>query len=162
MGCSIATVPQSEKRRYVMEDSSLNAREIDPGTQPMAKPKGPHGRLTIGFLTAYIHDDVSRRLWRGVVDAANRHNIHVVCFPGGGPYPETEFEAQRSVIYDLVNPAVLDGLISWSSTITGSLDPAHIRAFLRRYRPLPTVCLTQPVPGFPTVSVDTYQGMHAA
>jgi signal transduction histidine kinase/DNA-binding LacI/PurR family transcriptional regulator/AraC-like DNA-binding protein/DNA-binding response OmpR family regulator len=145
-----------------MEDRSLNAREMDPSTQPIAERKRPDQRVTIGFLTAYIHVDVSRRLWRGVVDAAARHNINVVCFPGGGPYPQTEFEAQRSVIYDLVNPAGLDGLISWSSTITGSLDPADIRAFLRRYRPLPTVCLTQPVPGFPTVSVDTYQGMHAA
>src|SRR5262245_54801556 len=115
MGCSIATVPQSEKRRYVMDDRSLKAREMDPSTQPMAQRKRPHERITIGFLTAYIHDDVSRRLWRGVVDAADRHNINVVCFPGGGPYPQTEFEVQRSVIYELVNPAGLDGLISWSS-----------------------------------------------
>jgi hypothetical protein len=77
---------------------------------------------TIGFLTASIHIGASRRLWRGVVDAATRHNVNLVCFPGG-LHVSDEFEAQRNVIYDLVNRACLDGLISWSSTITGSLDP---------------------------------------
>ena len=97
-----------------------------------------------------------------MVDAAARHNINIVCFPGGGLHAPTEFEAQRNVIYDLVNPAGLDGLISWSSTITGSLDPADIGAFLQRYRLLPMICLTQPVQGIPTLSVDSYQGLHAA
>jgi signal transduction histidine kinase/AraC-like DNA-binding protein/DNA-binding response OmpR family regulator len=141
-----------------MEDRSLNAWEI----HSSAQPKRHDERITIGFLSAYIDVDVSRRLWRGVVDAATRHNINVVCFPGGDLRAPTEFEAQRNVIYELVDPAYLDGLISWSSTITGSLDPDDIRAFHERYRPLPMVCLTQPVPGFPTLSVDSYQGMRAA
>ncbi len=145
-----------------MEDRPLNTPEMRPGTQQTAQLKGLDVRRTIGFLTAYIDIDVSRRLWRGVVDAAARHNINVVCFPGGGLHAPTEFEAQRNVIYDLVNPASLDGLISWSSTIAGSLDPADIRAFHQRYRPLPMVCLTQPVQGIPTLSVDSYQGMRAA
>jgi signal transduction histidine kinase/DNA-binding LacI/PurR family transcriptional regulator/AraC-like DNA-binding protein len=124
--------------------------------------KGLVEHPTIGFLTASIHIDVSRRLWRGVADAAARHNVNLVCFPGGGLQAPTEFESQRNIIYDLVNPTDLDGVISWSSQIAGSHDPAVIRAFHQRYRPLPMVCLTQPVQGIPTLSIDSYQGMRAA
>ncbi len=149
--------------RWGMEDRPALANgRLRSGTQQTTPTSLPNQRTTLGFLTAYIHIDVSRRLWRGVVDAAARHNINIVCFPGGGLHAPTEFEAQRNVIYDLVNPAGLGGLISWSSTITGSLDPADIRAFHQRYRPLPMVCLTQPVQGIPTLSVDSYQGMRAA
>jgi hypothetical protein len=36
-----------------------------------------------GFLTANIHVGASRTLWLGVVDAAERHGVNLMCFPGG-------------------------------------------------------------------------------
>jgi len=146
-----------------MEDRPLHANDWPrPGTRQTPRPLVPNEHATIGFLTASIHVGIGRRLWRGVVDSAERYGVNLLCFPGGVLSAPEGFEAQRNIIYDLVNPIYLDGLVSWSSTITGSSDPADVIAFHQRYDVLPVVSLTQPVEEIPTLSVDSYQGMRAA
>jgi signal transduction histidine kinase/DNA-binding LacI/PurR family transcriptional regulator/AraC-like DNA-binding protein/CheY-like chemotaxis protein len=119
-------------------------------------------RATIGFLAANIHVGASRALWLGVVDAAEKHGVNLICFPGSSLRVSEGFKVQRNVLYDLVNPARLHGLVSWSSTITESLDPADVITFHQRYQLLPMVNLTLPLADTPTVLVDSYQGMRAA
>ncbi len=142
-----------------MEARAPKAHELGPGTRQPVPPKGLNERLTLGFLTASIHVGIGRDLWRGVVDAAAQHDVNLLCFPGEGLHAPAEFEAQRNVIYDLVYPAHLSGLVNWSSTITVSLEPASVIAFHQRYRSLPMVSLGSPVEHIPTVLVDSYQGM---
>lgn len=119
-------------------------------------------RDTVGFLTANIHIGASRTLWRGVVDAAASHDANLICFPGGGLRVSEGFEAQRNVIYELIDAERLDGLLNWSSTIGGTRSLAELTDFHQRYHPLPLVSLTQLIAGAPAVSVDSYQGMRAA
>lgn len=120
----------------------------------------PH-QQAIGFLTANIHVGSGQVMWRGVVEAAEGEGVNLLCFPGG-TLGQPEAEAQRMVVYDLASNAGLDGLISWSSTITGSLEAEAILSFQRRFHQLPMVNLAQSVPGVPTISVDSYDGMYAA
>ncbi len=119
-------------------------------------------RATIGFLTANIHIGAGRTVWPGIVDAAERCGLNLICFPGGGLHVSEGFEAQRNVIYDLVDAAWLDGLVSWSSTISVKLDPIETAEFHQRFRPLPMVSLAQIIEGVPTLSIDSYHGMRAA
>ena len=119
-------------------------------------------RATIGFLTANIHIGAGRTVWPGIVDAAERRGLNLICFPGGGLHVSEGFEAQRNVIYDLVDAAWLDGLVSWSSTISVKLDPVETAEFHQRFRPLPMVSLAQIIEGVPTLSIDSYHGMRAA
>ena len=143
--------------RYIIE--SVPADVSPKGTRSMADIRE---RPTIGFLAANIHSGASRVLWPGVVDAACKWDVNLVCFPGGALRVREGFEAQRNVIYDLVSAESLDGLISWSSTIGPSIDPLELARFHRRFRPLPMVSLAQSLDGAPTLSVDSYQGMRAA
>jgi len=119
-------------------------------------------RATIGFLTANIHIGAGRMVWPGIVDAAERRGLNLICFPGGGLHVAEGFEAQRNVLYDLVDPAWLDGLVSWSSTISVKLNPAEAADFHQRFRSLPMVSLAQIIEGVPTLSIDSYHGMRAA
>jgi signal transduction histidine kinase/DNA-binding LacI/PurR family transcriptional regulator/AraC-like DNA-binding protein len=119
-------------------------------------------RPTIGFLTANIHIGAGRTVWPGIVDAAERHGLNLICFPGGGLHVSEGFEAQRNVIYDLVDAAWLDGLVSWSSTISVKLDPIETAEFHQRFRPRPMVSLAQIIEGVPALSIDSYHGMRAA
>lgn len=120
------------------------------------------GRATIGLLTANIHVGASRSLWPGAVDAAEALNLNLISFPGGGLGVEAAFESQRNIVYDLVPTGRLDGLVIWSSTITGSCDQPTSAAFHQRFQALPRVSIVQPVEQVPTLSVDSYQGMRAA
>lgn len=117
---------------------------------------------TIGFLSANIHIGAGQTLWPGVVDAAEKRGLNLICFPGGSLRISEGFESQRNVIYNLATAESLDGLVSWSSTIGAALDPAEVTRYHRRFQPLPIVSLAQLMEGVPTILVDSYHGMRAA
>jgi signal transduction histidine kinase/DNA-binding LacI/PurR family transcriptional regulator/AraC-like DNA-binding protein len=126
------------------------------------KPGDANRRPTLGFLLANIHIGTGRSLWPAIVKAAERQDVNLICFPGGGLRAPGGFEAQRNVIYDLVNSGSVDGLISWSSTLGGTLEPNVVADFHRHFQPLPLVSLAQLMADVPTVLVDSYNGMRAA
>jgi signal transduction histidine kinase/AraC-like DNA-binding protein len=101
-------------------------------------------------------------LWPGVVDAALQHDVNLVCFPGGGLRVQTDFESQRNILYDLVGPENVDGLVSWASTIGVGLSHEEVIGFHQRYSALPTVSLALPMDGIPALSVNSYDGLRAA
>ncbi|MBI9049185.1 MAG: substrate-binding domain-containing protein [Anaerolineaceae bacterium] len=118
-------------------------------------------RFTLGFLFASLHTGASRVIWPSLLAAAERHNINLICFPGGRLQAADSFEIQRNAIFDLASINRLNGLITWSSSLGGVLGPAEIKAFHERYHSLPMVSLAQFMEGMPTVSVDSYLGMRA-
>ena len=115
--------------------------------------------LTIGFLTANIHIGAAQPLWRGVLDAAVAGNTNLIGFPGGRLHVAEDFEAQRNILYQMINPEYLDGLISWTSALAGTATPEEVANFHRDYRPLPIVSLASLIDDDPMVSIDGYQGM---
>jgi DNA-binding LacI/PurR family transcriptional regulator len=118
-------------------------------------------RPTIGFLTANIHIGAARVLWPGVLDAAQAGNANLICYPGGRLFTSEAFEAERNIIYQLIDTERLDGLVSWSSALTGTVTSEQVVDFHRRYQPLPIVSLASPLGHGSLVSIDGYQGMRA-
>ena len=121
----------------------------------------PANRPTIGFLFASLHTGASLVIWPSLLEAAERHDVNLICFPGGRLQAADSYEIQRNAIFDLANNRSLDGLITWSSSLGGVLGPAEIKAFHERYQALPMVSLAQFMEGMPTVSVDSYLGMRS-
>jgi signal transduction histidine kinase/DNA-binding LacI/PurR family transcriptional regulator/AraC-like DNA-binding protein/CheY-like chemotaxis protein len=121
----------------------------------------PRKRKTLGFILASLHTGVSLTIWPSLLDAARRHDVNLICFPGGRLQAAESYEIQRNVIFDLASDEYLDGLITWSSSLGGVLGPAEIQAFHERYHPLPMVSLAQFMEGMPTVSLDSYLGMRS-
>ena len=118
-------------------------------------------RLTLGFLLASLHTGASLTVWPSLLDAARRHDVNLICFPGGRMHAAESYESQRNAIFELASNEYLNGLITWSSTLGGVLGPAEIRSFHERYQPLPMVSLAQFMEGMPTVSLDSYLGMRS-
>lgn len=116
---------------------------------------------TIGFLTANVHVGAARSLWRGVLDAAQAGNANLICFPGGRMHSTEAYEAERNVMYDLADAQCLDGIVSWTSALAGTLTPGDIVEFHRRFHPIPVVSLAQPLGDSPLVSINSYHGMRA-
>lgn len=123
--------------------------------------KGWKKRPSFGFLLASLHTGASRALWPGLIDAAERLDVNLICFPGGRLRAQVAYESQRNVIYDLAGEECLDGIITWASSLGGVVGPAEINSFHSRYQSLPIVSLAQFMEGTPTVSVDSYHGMRA-
>ncbi len=101
-------------------------------------------------------------MWPGVLDAAQDHDVNLLCFPGGRLGAQPAFEFQRNAVYELVSAKRVDGLVSWASSLAGRLDRAQVTHFHQRFRPLPMVSLTLAMEGIPTIAVNSYDGMRTA
>ncbi len=125
---------------------------------------GNAARSTIGFLTANIHTGAARVLWPAVLDAAQTGNVNLICYPGGRLRSPEDFEAERNIIYHLVDTERIAGLVSWTSAMAGggAITATEVVDFHQRYHPLPVVSLALPlVQGSSLVAINGYQGMQA-
>jgi len=91
---------------------------------------------------------------------ACKHDVNLICFPGGQLRPPHQFK-QRNVIYDLVDPESLDGLILRSEALSAHIPPEEFEALYKKYSPLPMVSIARALPDIPSILVDNAQGMHS-
>jgi hypothetical protein len=69
-------------------------------------------RPTIGYLAHRVGDNVSQAIWTGVVDAAREQDVNLICFAGDRLRDPDGRTSPDNVAYDLINPQVVDGLVS--------------------------------------------------
>ncbi|HEV2778334.1 MAG TPA: substrate-binding domain-containing protein [Actinophytocola sp.] len=137
---------------------SVPARRHWADTPPRARSVG-RDRPTIGLVTANIHLGVGATLWSGVLAAARRHDVNLICFPGGEVQAT---DRPPNSVYDLVAPDLLDGLICWASTL--GLPEGHERAtrLARRFGRLPTVSVNGTLGDDRPLTLDGYRGTATA
>ena len=130
-------------------------RETNSGSPGRSRDARP----TIGYLALGIQDDVGSAIWLGVANAAQRRDVNLICFVGERLRDPNGFMAQANVLYDLVNPSCIDGLVIWTSTIGLYVDHQEILDFIASYHPLPRVSLGTVVEDIPSIQVESYQGI---
>ena len=92
-------------------------------------------RKTIGFIAANINTGASRVLWPGVLDAADKEDVNLITYPGGRLNAAENYENKRNKIFDLIDPGVVDGIVSWTSALAGvdSVTTEEIIQFYKRF-----------------------------
>lgn len=121
-----------------------------------------NARPTIGFFNCAIFHSDMQSVWAGIYDVVRAHAASLVFFDGGVLRDPYGFKAQANAMYDLANPACLDGLILWLPAIDWAISPKDLSAFLRRFRSLPIVAGEKSFEGIPGILVENYQGMRDA
>ena len=115
-------------------------------------------RPTIGLLSEVGVSPYNNALWAGFAAAAPELDVNLICYVGGTLNTSAYgLDAQRNILYDLVDAERVDGLII-CGTIGNFIATDEFRRFVDRYRPLPMVGLTQ-TPGLPCIVVDNEKGM---
>jgi len=100
-----------------------------------------------------------RVIWNGVDAAAREAGVNLICYPGRLVQSPIGFEAQRNVIYRMVDSDTVDGLIVMGG-LNAWLTTKETCAFLQKFRPRPVVTTGIVLDGFPGVTVDNYHGMY--
>lgn len=122
-------------------------------------------RPTIGVLIDYARPVVAGGyqsiLWSGISDVAKKRNVNLICFSGRALKEPYAFETQRNVIYDLVDPVNVDGLILCGG-LGNFVSPDAYQVFCDRFQPLPIVSIAFPVEGAANVLVESGKGLQEA
>jgi len=113
----------------------------------------------VGFILASIHTGSSPKLWTRLAQRAQEDNGSFFVFPGGKLNPQPGSENQRNSIFSLANSDNLDGLISWASTIGGTVSIPELTQFHQKYENFPLVTIGQKIENHPVVDFDAYAGM---
>ena len=128
----------------------------------MTSGKTNKKRKTVGVFLAQISRVWGKEFMAGIEQAAQEHDVNLVCFVGGKPASlMTPGQLQTSYgLYDLVKPEQIDGLIL-AADIAHGLTPKEIKAFCRTFAPTPMVAHAIEADGVPHLLADNQKGMKA-
>ncbi len=116
------------------------------------------GKRTLGLFVTSAEDRYENAILRGMFDALQHSGGHLICFTSGALRSYHGFEYKRNILYDLVTPNTLDGLVI-SGALGHNIGIAEMTALCSRYHPLPMVSIALPLEGVPGLRVDSLTGM---
>jgi len=106
--------------------------------------------MTFGVLLSDIDHDPQNGLWRGIVDFAAKHGIHLIGYVGAHPSGDTDAASHMDTCLDMIcNSKSLDGVIFLQHT---KRFPTHI----------PCVSVTQIIAGIPSIMAEPPAPLHPA
>lgn len=118
-------------------------------------------RPTVGLLTYGGSDPTSHALWAGVSDVVQAQGANLIAFAGEALESREGFIVQANILYEMVTPDIVDGLVIFGGMLAHEVGSERVRAFVKRYAPLPMVNVSEVMAEMPHVLVDNYQGMRA-
>ena len=113
----------------------------------------------IGLVLATVHAGSSQKVWESAANAAKKHNCSFFIFPGGKLDNSDKVQILQNKIYSLANEQNLDGLISWASSIGGTISIPELAEFHKQFSSIPFVTIGQKIEGHSLVKFDAYTGM---
>jgi DNA-binding LacI/PurR family transcriptional regulator/signal transduction histidine kinase len=127
-----------------------------------AKKHGRHilqkERPTIAYIAGSL-GGIGLPMWSGIRDMTQKRDVNLICFPGSNLNNPDGFEAQANIIFSLVSAETVDGVLSWSSLFGQYVSSEELAAFHDRFHPLPVVTMGSTFKQFPSMLLDSYEGM---
>ncbi|MBN1411652.1 MAG: substrate-binding domain-containing protein [Spirochaetales bacterium] len=119
-------------------------------------------RPTIGVLINQIEGRYQTDIIKGISDYAREHDINLIYFAGKSLESPYEGEKACNIIFDLINPGKLDGLILASGSIANYISEEKYLQFAGQFRSIPNVSLSTVLEGIPSIITDNSIGMTEA
>lgn len=145
---------------YKIELNSGNDLLHNSSGKCMARKK----RLTIGLMievegTIDI-EGYKTSLRSGVAKSCEDQDLNLICLAGGSlqqsPYHFSE--KQRNIVYELIDPDLIDGLII-VSTVLSFADSSELNYFFQRVRNIPRIIIGPKTNNIPNITIDNDQGI---
>jgi sigma-B regulation protein RsbU (phosphoserine phosphatase) len=136
--------------------------------QSIKIPHQPHPTLnntfpTIGVITEGLFSGKYQScVWPGIVDAARRHQVNLICFCGGSLNRSTEnaWAQQGNVLYTLAQNHQLDGLLIFGS-LGCYVSEKVFNDFVAGFGQRKIVTIAPASKDLPAVFVDNVSGMRS-
>jgi diguanylate cyclase (GGDEF)-like protein len=119
-----------------------------------------HKRNTIGVLVNSIDDFYESAVWKGIENLAEEKDFNLLFFAGANLKSTMRNDANRNVIYDLINIDKIDGLIMFSAILANDIGADQFLNFIERYNKVPMVSIGIDLKEIPSVIFDNRESMH--
>ena len=122
---------------------------------------GAANDICIAFLLNDFHNEYTADICNGVLNAAEKLGISLVCFGVGAlnsPVLNTEM---RNKLFSIINPDDFQGIISISSSISNYVGKDKFLDFMKPYTRIPIAHIGMTVPGQMSFNIDNRSGMYA-
>lgn len=128
----------------------------------MMEPKKTNGsRKTVAVLGAQLNRVWGGEFMAGVMDAAERNDVNLVCFAGGKPAALALQEKNISYgLYDLVKSEQFDGILL-AADIAHGVSAEEVGNFCRSLAPIPITSFAVQADGVSSFVTDSEDGMRA-
>jgi DNA-binding LacI/PurR family transcriptional regulator/AraC-like DNA-binding protein len=113
----------------------------------------------IGLVLASLQGGASSELWSDFAQLALQSASSLFVFPGGRLGCPNDSEYLRNTLFDLANPKNIDGLISWGSSLGGSVSIEEVKDFHKKFNGFPCVTIGMKREGLPGITFDAYTGV---
>jgi DNA-binding LacI/PurR family transcriptional regulator len=123
-----------------------------------SSPKPKKSLPTIGLLVDWLNTQYQQDILSGASDFARDQKINLLCFEGGCIFSSREYEAQRTLLFDLAGPENVDGLIIMAASIGHFASFEMIKDFCAHFHPIPVVTIAMDFDGIPSVLTDNTVG----
>jgi DNA-binding LacI/PurR family transcriptional regulator/signal transduction histidine kinase len=114
----------------------------------------------IGLFLGTTEDEYGKEILRGVLDGLRGERNRLICYTSGTIQARHGYEAQRNVLYELVDARSVDALIV-AGSLSHNVSNQELTEFCRRYAPIPVITMSVALPGIPTVLIDNREGFAA-
>jgi len=122
--------------------------------------KGKH--LTIGLQIQTVYDEYSKKIWPAIVEFSRQMKVNLIIFPGESLKNPSYYTYQNNVIYDLITKDKIDALILSTSSLFNYIEPEEVSKFISKFKDIPIVSLSVPMPNIPSILIDNEKGIKEA
>ncbi len=122
-------------------------------------------RLTIGLFICHLDNDYAYDICKGIDYAAKELDVNLIIFPGmyiNAAYNDpanAKYDYQYNSVFYYAKPESIDALIISIGTIATFLNDADTMKFLERFKDIPILTLEAEFPGFPSLIIDSANGL---
>jgi len=113
----------------------------------------------LGVFVAQLDDAYQIAVWWGIDSRARERGIGVVCSVVHRVFCPIESEAAANIAYRIGDPRTMDGLIVVSFAIATFLGPEETTGLFASRKGILQVSVGLPVPGVPTVTASSAEGV---
>jgi signal transduction histidine kinase/DNA-binding LacI/PurR family transcriptional regulator/ActR/RegA family two-component response regulator len=141
-------------------------RRLRTSQRPVRRSRALTGarRKAIGLLlnyTSFFSEGIEGRLRRAFDTECVRRDWDLYLIYGRSLEEPDPSCAAYNAVFDLVNPARIDGVILVSNLLAGSCGGERLNEYARRFAHLPGCSLGMVLPNLPSLDVDNRPGMQA-
>lgn len=129
---------------------------------PTPEARTQKSAKTLGLLADWFDEHYQETIRQTAEDAVHQRGANLLSFAGGIPGSLTRNSHKRHAVFDLAQPANVDGAILLAGTMVNELGTSGLESLLEKLRGLPLCSIGVELKDVPSIVVDNQMGIDRA